>query len=79
MEKLKQQFQASQKKLIEQHQKSQCKALDEVKELRRQRTTAQAHARRLAAEVEALQKASLRHGIDIGLQLTLASMSAWHP
>ncbi|KAL6752502.1 hypothetical protein V8C86DRAFT_587017 [Haematococcus lacustris] len=58
---LQQQNQASQKKLIEQHQKFRCQAQTEAEELRKQCTTAQAHARQLAAEVEVLQKASLRH------------------
>ncbi|KAL6751015.1 hypothetical protein V8C86DRAFT_3030473 [Haematococcus lacustris] len=61
MEKLKQQYQASQKKLVEQHLQYKRQAVTEVEELRRQSTTAQAHARQLSAEVEALQKASLRH------------------
>ncbi|GFH23507.1 hypothetical protein HaLaN_21128, partial [Haematococcus lacustris] len=61
MQQLKQQYQASQKKLIEQHLQFKRQAETEVEELRRQSTTAQAHAQRLATEVEALQKASLRH------------------
>ncbi|KAJ9530730.1 hypothetical protein QJQ45_014888 [Haematococcus lacustris] len=70
---MKEQYQASQKKLVEQHLQYKRQALAEVEELRRQSTTAQvsakqegskkerAHARQLSAEVEALQKASLRH------------------
>ncbi|KAJ9530726.1 hypothetical protein QJQ45_014878, partial [Haematococcus lacustris] len=65
LEQLKQQYQASQKKLIEQHLQYKRQAVTKVEELRRQSTTAQAHARRLAAEVEALQKASLRHVEEI--------------